>query len=85
MELAGSQYVSMAPHFAMEVHLHLCAAYPIEPWLEHFEWLEPLFNERLDLREGRMHVPNRLGLGFSLSEQARRWTQLSSVAGDFAN
>ena len=85
MELAGSQYVSMAPHFAMEVHLHLCAAYPIEPWLEHFEWLEPLFNERLDLREGRMHVPNRLGLGFSLSEQARRWTKLTSVVGDFAN
>ena len=48
---------------------------PREPWLEHFEWLEPMFNERLELRDGRMHVPNRPGLGFSLSDQARAWTK----------
>jgi L-talarate/galactarate dehydratase len=59
----------------MEIHLHLAAAYPREPWLEHFEWLEPMFNERLELRDGRMHVPNRPGLGFSLSDQARAWTK----------
>jgi L-alanine-DL-glutamate epimerase-like enolase superfamily enzyme len=52
----------------------LAAAYPEEPWIEHFEWLEPLFNERLELKNGRMQVPNRLGLGFTLSEQALAWT-----------
>ena len=46
-----------------------------EPWVEHFEWLEPLFNERLEIKDGRMQVPNRPGLGFSLSDQARRWTK----------
>lgn len=74
MALADWKGLRLAPHFAMEIHLHLAAACPREPWLEHFEWLEPLFNERLELREGRMHVPDRHGLGFSLSEQARRWT-----------
>jgi L-alanine-DL-glutamate epimerase-like enolase superfamily enzyme len=74
MALADWKGLKLAPHFAMEIHLHLAAAYPREPWLEHFEWLEPLFNERLQLRDGRMHVPDRPGLGFSLSEQARRWT-----------
>jgi L-talarate/galactarate dehydratase len=64
----------MAPHFAMEIHLHLSASYPHEPWVEHFEWLEPLFNERLAIKDGRMHVSARHGLGFSLSEQARHWT-----------
>ena len=49
-------------------------AYPREPWVEHFEWLNPLFNERLETRDGRMNVPNRPGLGFTLSEQARAWT-----------
>lgn len=63
----------LAPHFAMEIHLHLAAAYPHEPWLEHFEWLGPMFNEQLELREGRMWVPDRPGLGFSLSEQAISW------------
>ena len=30
---------------------------------------------RLVIERGRMHVPNRPGLGFSLSEQARQWTR----------
>ncbi|WP_392395790.1 L-talarate/galactarate dehydratase [Paraburkholderia caledonica] len=74
MQFASLKGLKLAPHFAMEIHLHLAAAFENEPWLEHFEWLEPLFNERLELRGGRMYVPNRPGLGFSLSEQALAWT-----------
>lgn len=74
MQLADYRGLSLAPHFAMEIHLHLAAAYPQEPWLEHFEWLEPMFNERLVMQDGRMLVPDRPGLGFSLSEQATAWT-----------
>jgi L-alanine-DL-glutamate epimerase-like enolase superfamily enzyme len=65
----------LGPHFAMELHVHLAAAYPTEPWVEHFDWLEPLFNERLEIQDGRMQVPTRPGLGVSLSEQARAWTR----------
>ena len=65
----------LAPHFAMELHVHLAAAYPTEPWVEHFDWLEPLFNERLEIEGGRMRVPTRPGLGLTLSEQARAWTR----------
>lgn len=72
--LADQAGLDLAPHFAMEIHLHLAAAYPREPWVEHFDWLDPLFNEQLETREGRMLVPNRPGLGFSFSEQARAWT-----------
>ncbi|HKU11369.1 MAG TPA: mandelate racemase/muconate lactonizing enzyme family protein [Sinomonas sp.] len=72
--LADQAGLQLAPHFAMEIHLHLAAAYPREPWVEHFEWLNPLFNERLETRDGRMLVPNRPGLGFTLSEQALAWT-----------
>jgi L-talarate/galactarate dehydratase len=74
MGLADQARMRMAPHFAMEIHLHLSASYPHEPWVEHFEWLEPMFNERLQIKDGRMVVPNRPGLGFSLSEQAVAWT-----------
>jgi L-alanine-DL-glutamate epimerase-like enolase superfamily enzyme len=72
--LADQANLQLAPHFAMEIHLHLAATYPREPWVEHFEWLNPLFNERLEIRDGRMWVPNRAGLGFTLSEQAFAWT-----------
>jgi L-alanine-DL-glutamate epimerase-like enolase superfamily enzyme len=76
--VAEQKGLKLAPHFAMEVHLHLAASYAPEPWLEHFEWLEPLFNERLEMKDGRMLVPNRPGAGFSLSEQARAWTREKS-------
>ena len=72
--LADQAGLQLAPHFAMEIHLHLAAAYPREPWVEHFEWLNPLFNERLETVDGRMLVPDRPGLGFTTSEQCARWT-----------
>jgi len=81
MALADQARIRMAPHFAMEIHLHLSASYAHAPWVEHFEWLEPMFNERLAIQGGRMQVPNRPGLGFSLSEQARRWTAESAEFG----
>ncbi|MNF18935.1 hypothetical protein D3C80_2233400 [compost metagenome] len=42
--------------------------------MEHFEWLEPLFNERMETHDGRMLVPTRPGLGLSLSERVAGWT-----------
>ncbi len=71
----------LGPHFAMELHVHLGAAYPTEPWVEHFDWLEPLFNERLDIKNGRMIVPTRPGLGVTLSEQAKAWTREAAEVG----
>jgi L-alanine-DL-glutamate epimerase-like enolase superfamily enzyme len=73
--------LKLAPHFAMEIHLHLSAAYALEAWVEHFDWLEPLFNERLRIAGGRMHVPARPGLGFSLSDQARALTVETTTIG----
>jgi L-alanine-DL-glutamate epimerase-like enolase superfamily enzyme len=74
LALAEHKGLSLAPHFAMELHVHLAAAYSREPWVEHFDWLDPLFNERLEIRGGRMIVPTQPGLGVTLSDQARAWT-----------
>ena len=65
--------LKLAPHFVMEIHIHLGCAYPHEAWVEHIEWLEPAFNERLEITDGRMALPLRAGLGFSLSDQAELW------------
>jgi L-alanine-DL-glutamate epimerase-like enolase superfamily enzyme len=72
--LAEHHNLGLAPHFAMEIHVHLAAAYPIEPWVEHFDWLYPLFDERLETRDGRMHLSDRPGLGVTPSDQLRAWT-----------
>ena len=72
--LADHAGLQLAPHFAMEIHLHLAAAYPREPWVEHFDWLDPLFEERLETKDGRMLVPDRPGLGITLSGRCRALT-----------
>ncbi|MGW9113368.1 L-talarate/galactarate dehydratase [Microbacterium sp. NPDC055683] len=81
MTFADQAGLDLAPHFAMEIHLHLAACYPREPWVEHFDWLDPLFEERLETRDGRMIVPDRPGLGFTFSDQARAWTTDSVTIG----
>lgn len=42
--------------------------------VEMVDWLDPLFEERLETREGRMLVPDRPGLGITLSERCRALT-----------
>jgi L-alanine-DL-glutamate epimerase-like enolase superfamily enzyme len=79
--LAEFSGLQIAPHFSMELHIHLAAAMQREPWVEHFEWLEPLFNERLDVKDGRMIVPTRPGIGISMSEQAAAWTRETAEFG----
>ncbi|MDF2992140.1 MAG: mdlA [Microbacterium sp.] len=73
--LAEHAGLAIAPHFVMELHIHLAATHARESWVEHFEWLTPLFHERLEVRNGRMHVPSRPGLGLSLSDEARNWVR----------
>ena len=72
--LAEDAGLQLAPHFAMEIHSHLAATYPIEPWVEHFDWLDPLFNEHMEIADGRMLVSGRPGLGVTPSDQLRAWT-----------
>lgn len=79
--LADHAGLQLAPHFAMEIHLHLAAAYPREPWVEHFDWLDPLFEERLETKDGLMLVPDRPGLGITLSERCRALTADSVLLG----
>ncbi|OEO32746.1 mandelate racemase/muconate lactonizing protein [Devosia insulae DS-56] len=79
--IAEQKYLKMAPHFAMEIHLHLAAAYAHDTWVEHFDWLDPLFNEHLEIKDGRMLVSDRPGLGFTLSDQALAWTVDSAEIG----
>ncbi len=79
--LAEHNNLQLAPHFAMEIHLHLAAAYPLEAWVEHFDWLDPLFNEHLEIKDGRMQLSDRPGLGFTLSDQAHAWTVATATFG----
>lgn len=73
MELAEEAGLAIAPHFVMELHVQLAATYHQPSWIEHFEWLEPLFEERLTIAEGFIELPKGDGFGLTVSEQGRSW------------
>lgn len=81
---AETARIDIAPHWCMELHIHLAAAYPQEPWIEHFHWFEPIFEARLKIAAGRVEVPSAPGLGLSLSDKARDRTRATQVIGDMA-
>jgi L-talarate/galactarate dehydratase len=72
--LSDHKGLSLVPHCATEIHVHLAAAYPGTAWVEYVDRLEPMFNERLEVRDGRVVVPDRPGLGLTLSEKVATWT-----------
>lgn len=69
MSNAAEKRLMMAPHFVMELHLSLAATYPLNAWVEHIEWLQPVFNERIKMKNGEMFVSAALGNGLSLNEK----------------
>lgn len=79
--LADQKKLQLAPHYCMEIHLHLTAAYSREPWVEHFDWSDTMFEHRLEVKDGRMIVPNRPGLGLVPSGQMRAWTEETATFG----
>ena len=68
---ADMHRLKLAPHFVMEIHVHLACAYPNEAWVEHIEWLEPAFTERLEIKAGRMLMPTGPGLGSAFPSRRR--------------
>jgi L-talarate/galactarate dehydratase len=71
---AARDHLWLAPHFAMELHVHLSATHPGPAWVEHFDWFQPLFEEAMVPVDGCMPVPDGPGLGLTLSARARELT-----------
>jgi L-alanine-DL-glutamate epimerase-like enolase superfamily enzyme len=62
-ELAHAHHVSVVPHHAdmMRVHQHLGVAHPACPMIECIPWLQDLFAEPADIRDGWFHVSDTPG------------------------
>lgn len=69
---ARQNRLAVAPHFVMEMHLPLAAAYAGDVWVEHIEWLQPAFNEQVEIEDGMMLVPRRPGIGFTFNKDRCR-------------
>ncbi|HET6500828.1 MAG TPA: mandelate racemase/muconate lactonizing enzyme family protein [Amycolatopsis sp.] len=53
----------LSPHFLPELHVHLAAAVPHCPYIEHFPLLDDVLVETLHIKDGRATPPDRPGHG----------------------
>jgi L-alanine-DL-glutamate epimerase-like enolase superfamily enzyme len=68
--LAAAYDLPVSSHLFPEQSVHLMASMPNATLLEHLDWFAPLYNERLDLRDGFVFAPDRPGWGFTFDEDA---------------
>jgi L-alanine-DL-glutamate epimerase-like enolase superfamily enzyme len=67
----------------LELGVHTGAALPEARWLEYsFQNYDHLVDEPIPIRDGFAHVPDRPGLGFALSDAARRDWAVPEPLGD---
>jgi L-alanine-DL-glutamate epimerase-like enolase superfamily enzyme len=57
-------------HCYTEMSAALLAATPNASWLEYMLWLEPIYRERIEVKDGRAAMPAKPGWGFSFDPHA---------------
>lgn len=62
---ASAQRVAVSSHFFTEHSLSVAASIENCVSVEHVDWFAPLFAEEIELRDGRLVVPDRPGTGFT--------------------
>ena len=70
-ELASANGLSFAPHHVTELHVHLAAALPSAIYVEYFPMLGGMLAHDLEVADGEVLVPDRLGHGIEFIDSAR--------------
>ncbi len=68
--LAQGAGMEMSSHLFPEFSCHLLAATPTCHWLEFVDWADAVLEEPVQLKEGRVIIPERPGVGMTWNEKA---------------
>jgi L-alanine-DL-glutamate epimerase-like enolase superfamily enzyme len=68
--MAAALDVPVSPHIFTEHSLQLCAAAANVNYTEHMPWFTELFQERMEMVDGDIIIPDRPGMGFSFDPDA---------------
>jgi mandelate racemase len=74
--LAQAAGLEMSSHLFPEVSAHLLAVTPTAHWLEYVDWADPVLEEPFQVKEGRVRMPERPGIGIAWNEEAVRRYQI---------
>jgi L-alanine-DL-glutamate epimerase-like enolase superfamily enzyme len=67
---AAANHLPVSSHFFTEHSLALAGSLPNLISVEHVDWFAPLFVEQVELRAGKLVVPERPGTGFTFDQAA---------------
>ncbi|MEQ8394179.1 mandelate racemase/muconate lactonizing enzyme family protein [Thalassobaculum sp.] len=68
--MAAAYDVPVSPHIFSEHSLQLCGAISNVNYAEHMPWFAELFQERLEMVDGDLLIPDRPGMGFRFDPDA---------------
>ena len=67
---ASSSNLVVSSHFFTEYSLAMAGSLANCVSVEHVDWFAPLFNESVEIEDGRLVVPDRVGTGFTFDSAA---------------
>ena len=68
--IAQAWGVRMSSHLYPEISSHLMRVTPTAHWLEWVDWAEPILAEPFEVKEGKVHIPNKPGNGLSWEQES---------------
>lgn len=68
--LAEANHIRVSSHFFTEASLCLAGSISNFMSVEHIDWFAPLFNETMELTDGKLKIPDRPGHGFTFNPEA---------------
>jgi mandelate racemase len=68
--LAHTHALDMSSHLFPEISAHLLAATPTCHWLEYMDWATPILKQPVEVKDGHVLIPDRLGTGIEWDEKA---------------
>lgn len=63
--IASAQHIPVSSHFFTEYSLSMAGSLHNCESVEHIDWFSGLFNEEMELVNGKLQIPNRPGTGFT--------------------
>jgi mandelate racemase len=75
--IAGAAGVPMSTHLYPEVAAHLMRVTETAHWLEWQDWANPILQEPYAVAGGRLHIPNKPGVGLDWDEGAVKAHEMS--------
>jgi mandelate racemase len=68
--IAGAAGVPMSTHLYPEVAAQVMRVTETAHWLEWQDWADPILQAPYEIRDGRLHIPDRPGIGLEWNEDA---------------